>query len=91
MPTVRFGDFASELQDNETALDALIRSGAAAARYTDEMIATVEQQPDLLAREIAAKMSNAKAVVFDGIGHLVHLEDEARFNAAMLAFLNGPK
>jgi NAD(P)H-flavin reductase/ferredoxin len=31
VPTVRFGDFASELQDNETALDALIRSGAPVA------------------------------------------------------------
>ena len=28
MPTLRFGDFATEIADNETALDALIRIGA---------------------------------------------------------------
>lgn len=44
-----------------------------------------------LAREIAAKMPNAKAVVFEGIGHLVHMEAEAKFNSAMLAFLNAPR
>jgi CDP-4-dehydro-6-deoxyglucose reductase len=31
MPTVRFGDFAGELQENESALDALLRSGAPVA------------------------------------------------------------
>lgn len=44
-----------------------------------------------LAREIAGKMPNAKAVVFEGVGHLVHMEAEAKFNAAMLAFLNAPR
>jgi pimeloyl-ACP methyl ester carboxylesterase len=41
-----------------------------------------------LARELAARMRNARVEVFDGIGHLVHLEAKDRFNAAMLAFLN---
>lgn len=31
MPTVRYGDSASELRDNESALDALLRSGAPVA------------------------------------------------------------
>lgn len=31
MPTVRFGEFASELQEKESALDALLRSGAPVA------------------------------------------------------------
>jgi pimeloyl-ACP methyl ester carboxylesterase len=44
-----------------------------------------------LAQTIAAKMPNAKAVVFDGVGHLVHLEAGDKFNAAMLAFLNAPR
>ena len=40
-----------------------------------------------LARELAAKMPNGKVEVYDGIGHLVHMEAEARFNQSMLAFL----
>jgi pimeloyl-ACP methyl ester carboxylesterase len=44
-----------------------------------------------LAREIAAKMPNGKAIVVEGIGHLVHLEAVDKFNAAMLSFLNAPK
>lgn len=31
MPTVRYGNFAGEVQENESALDALLRSGAALA------------------------------------------------------------
>ncbi len=41
-----------------------------------------------LARELAAKMPNGKVEVYEGVGHLVHMEAEARFNASMLAFLN---
>lgn len=44
-----------------------------------------------LARELAAKMPNAKVEVYDGIGHLVHMEATARFNASVLAFLNAPR
>lgn len=40
-----------------------------------------------LARELAAKMPNGKVEVYDGIGHVVHMEAEARFNQSMLAFL----
>jgi pimeloyl-ACP methyl ester carboxylesterase len=41
-----------------------------------------------LARALAARMPNGKAEVFEGVGHLVHMEAEAKFNASMLAFLN---
>ena len=44
-----------------------------------------------LARELAARMANAKIEVYEGIGHVVHLEATARFNASMLAFLNAPR
>lgn len=44
-----------------------------------------------LAQALAAKMPNAKVLVFDGIGHLVHLEATEKFNAAMLAFLNADR
>jgi pimeloyl-ACP methyl ester carboxylesterase len=40
-----------------------------------------------LARELAAHMTYAKIEVYQGIGHVVHLEATARFNASMLAFL----
>jgi pimeloyl-ACP methyl ester carboxylesterase len=40
-----------------------------------------------LAQELAAKMSDARVEVFDGVGHLVQLEAEQRFNAVMLEFL----
>jgi pimeloyl-ACP methyl ester carboxylesterase len=40
-----------------------------------------------LAQELAAKMPNGRAVVFEGIGHLVHMDAEARFNEEMLRFL----
>ncbi|MEW6642905.1 MAG: alpha/beta hydrolase [Pseudomonadota bacterium] len=42
-----------------------------------------------LAGALAAKMPNAKAEVIPGVGHLVFLEAEAAFNAALLGFLNG--
>jgi len=44
-----------------------------------------------LARELAARMPNAKVEVFDGIGHLVHMEAVQRFNASVLSFLNAPR
>jgi len=40
-----------------------------------------------LAEAIAARMPNAKVQVFDGIGHVVHLEALDRFNRTMLEFL----
>lgn len=39
------------------------------------------------ARELAAKMPNGRAEVFDGIGHLVHMEATDRFNTLALDFL----
>jgi pimeloyl-ACP methyl ester carboxylesterase len=42
----------------------------------------------LLAQALAARMTDAKVQVFEGVGHLVHLEAKDRFNAAMLSFLN---
>jgi len=44
-----------------------------------------------LAQDIAARMPNAKAQVFDGIGHVVHLEALERFNRSMLEFLAAPQ
>jgi pimeloyl-ACP methyl ester carboxylesterase len=40
-----------------------------------------------LALDISAHMPNAKVQVFDGIGHVVHLEALDRFNRTMLEFL----
>jgi pimeloyl-ACP methyl ester carboxylesterase len=42
-----------------------------------------------LAEALAARMPDARVEVFDGVGHLVPLEAEQRFNAAMLKFLDG--
>jgi pimeloyl-ACP methyl ester carboxylesterase len=39
-----------------------------------------------LARELAAKMPNAKVEVFEGTGHLIHLEAPQRFNDTVLRF-----
>ncbi|WP_375455428.1 alpha/beta fold hydrolase [uncultured Methylobacterium sp.] len=39
------------------------------------------------AKALAAKMPNGRALVFEGIGHLVHMEATDRFDAAMLDFL----
>lgn len=44
-----------------------------------------------LARELVAKMPNAKVDVYEGVGHLVHLEATDKFNAAVTAFLNAPR
>lgn len=41
-----------------------------------------------LARELAARMPNGKVEVYEGIGHLVHMEAVMRFNASALSFLN---
>jgi pimeloyl-ACP methyl ester carboxylesterase len=41
-----------------------------------------------LAEAHAAKMKSGKVEVFEGIGHLIHLEAEHRFNASVLRFLN---
>lgn len=40
-----------------------------------------------LAQELAVKMPEARVEVFDGVGHLVQLEAEQRFNDVMLKFL----
>ncbi len=40
-----------------------------------------------LAQSLAARMSNASVVVFEGVGHLGHLEATQRFNEALLNFL----
>jgi len=41
-----------------------------------------------LAPELAGRMPNGKVEVYEGIGHLVHMEAVDRFNASMLSFLN---
>lgn len=41
-----------------------------------------------LARALAARMPNGKVEVYEGIGHLVHMEAVSRFNASVLSFLN---
>lgn len=41
------------------------------------------------AEALAARMPNGRAIVLDGIGHLVHMEATDRFDAAMLRFLAG--
>ncbi|GJE61938.1 alpha/beta fold hydrolase [Methylobacterium trifolii] len=41
------------------------------------------------AQALAARMPSGKALVFDGIGHLVHMEATERFNGAVLEFLDG--
>lgn len=41
------------------------------------------------ARSLATRMPNGRAEVFDGIGHLVHMEATDRFNARVLDFLDG--
>ena len=39
------------------------------------------------AREAASKMPNARADVFEGYGHMLHLEATQRFNSTLLGFL----
>lgn len=41
------------------------------------------------ARALAARMPKARAIVLEGVGHLVHLEAADRFNRELLAFLGG--
>ena len=41
-----------------------------------------------LAQTLAARMANAKVKVFDGVGHLGHLEATQRFNETLLSFLS---
>jgi len=44
-------------------------------------------QNAVLAQSLAARMSNAKVVVFDGVGHLGHVEATQAFNETLLSFL----
>lgn len=41
-----------------------------------------------LAQELATRMPAARVEVFDGLGHLVHMEAEQRFNDTLLTFLS---
>ena len=41
-----------------------------------------------LAQDLAARMPAGRAEIFEGIGHLVHMEAEQRFNETLLGFLN---
>ena len=41
-----------------------------------------------LARELAAKMPKGNVEVFEGTGHLIHLEAPQRFNESVVSFLN---
>lgn len=43
-----------------------------------------------MAREVAAKMPNARADVFEGNGHMLHMEAPERFNSTLTGFLNQP-
>jgi pimeloyl-ACP methyl ester carboxylesterase len=40
------------------------------------------------AKDLASKMKDGRVEVFEGIGHLVHLEQPERFNKAVLDFFN---
>jgi pimeloyl-ACP methyl ester carboxylesterase len=40
-----------------------------------------------LAQALAARMANAKVKVFEGVGHLGHLEAAQPFNETLLSFL----
>ncbi len=40
------------------------------------------------ARRIAGTMANAKVIVFEGVGHMPHMERPAEFGDAMLSFLS---
>jgi len=44
-----------------------------------------------LAQDLAARMKQARVEVFEGIGHVVHLEAKERFNASVLSFLGGQR
>jgi pimeloyl-ACP methyl ester carboxylesterase len=40
-----------------------------------------------LAQALAARMANARVTVFEGVGHLGHLEATQPFNQTLLSFL----
>ncbi|WP_375459654.1 alpha/beta fold hydrolase [uncultured Enterovirga sp.] len=42
-----------------------------------------------LAGDLAARMKNARATIYEEAGHMVHLDAEARFNQEVLRFLAG--
>jgi pimeloyl-ACP methyl ester carboxylesterase len=44
-----------------------------------------------LAQDLAVRMKQARVEVFEGIGHVVHLEAKDRFNASVLSFLGGQR
>jgi proline iminopeptidase len=56
--------------------------------YAPEALRSQMGKNAQLAQGLAARMKDAKVHVFEGVGHLVHLEAKDRFNAAMLSFLN---
>ena len=41
-----------------------------------------------LAQTLAARMANAKVKVFDGVGHIGHLEAAQLFNQTLLDFID---
>ena len=56
--------------------------------YAPEQLRSKMGENAQLAQGLAARMKDAKVQVFEGVGHLVHLEAKDRFNAAMLSFLD---
>jgi len=40
------------------------------------------------AQELAPRMRDARVEVFEGVGHLIHLEAAERFNAVLTQFLD---
>jgi pimeloyl-ACP methyl ester carboxylesterase len=40
------------------------------------------------AQELAPRMTDARVEVFEGVGHLIHLEAAERFNAVLTQFLD---
>ena len=53
-----------------------------------DLVNMVSYPESHLARELAGKMPRGKVEVFDGVGHLIHLEAPQRFNESVLHFLN---
>ena len=41
-----------------------------------------------LARDLVTKMPQGQVEMFEGVGHLIHLEAPEKFNDAVLRFLN---
>ncbi len=56
--------------------------------FAPEAVRAQMGQNAKLAQDLAKAMPDARVDVFDGIGHLVHLEAVQRFNETMLKFLN---